>query len=270
MSEWHFMDPASRNNLVTAWDREAEGFLRLAADEEWEAPTGAGDWQVRDVIGHLVDTTEGYFVSFDAVRGQGDPPDNLGVRHMARHIDDGARAFRGTTRNDMVNRLRGDLSRFRAIADGLTDEEWAAMLVPHKYMGMLPAAFYPLFQLVDYGLHSWDIREGSGRAHALDGDTADLLTPLAFILWQSTHEAPQVNQPYTIGVRVTGRNGGDSIVTAGPEGVAVENGDIDTLPAVVEFDSATLILTAYGRMNGGTVRGDVTVAERFLNSFFRI
>jgi len=264
------MDPASRQNLVTAWDREASGMMELADDESWEEPTGAGHWQARDVFGHLVDTTEGYFVSFDAARGTAAPPENLGVRHMAGHIDRGAQSFRGTSREELVDRLGEDLVRFRGVIDDLDDDEWAGLLVPHKYMGPLPAAFYPLFQLVDYGIHSWDIREGSGRAHALDGDTADLLVPLAFIMWQSTHEAPDDADSYQIGVRVTGRNGGDQVVSVGPEGVSVEAGDIDALPAFIEFDPATLVLTAYGRTSGGTVRGDTALATRFLNSCFRI
>jgi uncharacterized protein (TIGR03083 family) len=270
MSEWHFMDPASRHNLVTAWEREAAGMMTLADDDTWEGATGAGAWQARDVFGHLVDTTEGYFVSFASARGESDPPENLGVRHMSTYIDEGARAFRGFDRKELVDRLSEDLSRFRSIVDDLSDDQWAGMLVSHKYMGPLPAAFYPLFQLVDYGIHSWDIREGSGKAHALDGDTADLLAPLAFVLWQSTHEEPEPGEPYRIGIRVTGRNGGDNVVSVSPDGVAVEQGDLSPLPTVIEFDPGTLILTAYGRMNGGTVRGDQALAARFLNSCFRI
>ena len=36
--------------------------LALASEPGvWENPTASGHWQVRDIIGHLVDTTEGYF-----------------------------------------------------------------------------------------------------------------------------------------------------------------------------------------------------------------
>jgi hypothetical protein len=31
-----------------------------------------------------------------------------------------------------------------------------------------------------------------------------------------------------------------------------------------------MVLTAFGRSNSGTVRGDLDVADRFLNLFFRI
>ena len=39
---------------------------------------------------------------------------------------------------------------------------------------------------MDYGVHSWDVRQGTGRAHGLSGEAADLLTPFMFVLWQYT------------------------------------------------------------------------------------
>jgi hypothetical protein len=156
------------------------------------------------------------------------------------------------------------------IASGLTDEEWAGLLVPHKYMGPLPAAFYPTFQLVDYGVHSWDIRQGSDEAHALAGDTADLLAPMAFVLWQSTPLIPEDLEPYDIGVRVTGASGGDHRVSVSPSGIGVEPGDVADCSSVLEFDAGSFVLTAFGRINAGTMRGEAESATGFLNSFFRI
>jgi hypothetical protein len=59
-------------------------------------------------------------------------------------------------------------------------------------------------------------------------------------------------------------------VSMGSGGVAIEPGSVDDLPAVLEFDPASLVLTAYGRINSGTVRGDLALAHRFLGGFFRI
>ena len=53
-------------------------------------------------------------------------------------------------------------------------------------MGPVPAFFYPAFQLMDYGVHSWDIREGTGREHGLHSDVADLLVPFMFGIWAGT------------------------------------------------------------------------------------
>ena len=42
------------------------------------------------------------------------------------------------------------------------------------------------------------------------------------------------------------------------------------MPTVIEFDPASFVLTAYGRMNAGTVHGDRELAHEFLDGFFRI
>ena len=271
MSEWHFMDPASRGNLMAAWNREAEQMLEMASSPgTWERPTRSTTWEVRDVIGHLVDTTEGYFESFDVARGRKDSRSSVPLREMSKYVNEGAVAFRSTSQSDMLARLRDDLAQMKGIASELSDEEWSGLMVPHKYMGPLPAAFYPTFQLVDYGVHSWDIRQGSDDAHALAGDTADLLTPMAFVLWQSTPLIPEDLEPYDIGVRVTGASGGEYRVSVSPSGIGVEPGDIGSCSSVLEFDPGSFVLTAFGRINGGTMRGEPESATGFLNSFFRI
>jgi uncharacterized protein (TIGR03083 family) len=271
MSEWNFMDYDSKDNLLRVLRHEAGGLVALASEPgAWEAPTAAGHWQVRDVVGHLVDTTEGYFTSFDAARGTGKAPEPLGVRGMDKHVDAGAQAFRGTSQGELVGRLQNDFAKMIDMFDALTEDEWGGLQVPHGYMGPLPAFFYPIFQLVDFALHAWDIREGLGVNHGLSGDAADLLVPLNFIVWSATHNCGPDTEPLEIGVRVTGRNGGDTKLRAGPDGVTFEPADIEACPAILEFDPATLILTAYQRMNAGTSRGDPAVIDRFRNLFFKI
>ena len=103
----------------------------------------------------------------------------------------------------------------------------------------------------------------------MDGDAADLLVPFCFIVWQSTADCADV-EPCTVGIRVSGRNGGDTKVSVTPEGITLEPGELDDVPVVLEFDAASFVLTAMGRMNAGTARGDSRLAERYTNLFFRI
>lgn len=272
MSEWNFMSPQSKGNLLGMLRREADGLLNLASEPGgWEAPTAAGHWQVRDVVGHMVDTTEAYFRSFDAARGGGgEVREPLGLRGMNKHVDEGARAFQGTPQGELVDRLRSDYEKMHGIFEGLSPEEWAGLMPPHKYMGPIPAFFYVIFQLVDYGIHSWDVRQGSGRAHAMDADTADLLVPLIFGLWPLTANCGPDTEPFEAGVVVTGRNGCQQRARIGPEGLTFEEGSVEGAPVVFEFDPASFVLTGYGRTNAGTARGDQRLADRFLNLFFRI
>ncbi|HEU5471285.1 MAG TPA: maleylpyruvate isomerase family mycothiol-dependent enzyme [Actinophytocola sp.] len=272
MDAWNFMDPASRDNLRRAIQTESDGMFALVEDPAfWEAPTAAGEWQARDVIGHLVDTTESYFVGFDAARGRGEPNPGIPLGDMATAVDAGARRFRDLSRDELIARLRTDREKLTGIFDGLTDEEWTSLLVPHTYMGPLPAFFYPIFQVVDYAVHNWDIRQGIGQPHALSAEAADLLVPLNFVLWSATARAGAFTEHAELGIRVaSGVNAGEHKVTTGPDGVAIEPGPVDGLPAVLEFDPASLVLTAFGRMNAGTARGDLALANRFLGGFFRI
>ena len=272
MSAWNFTSYESKVHLLDAVRRESAGMFALAEEPEvWMAPTGAGDWQVRDIFGHLIDTTETYFVGFDAARKGTPPPEAAPLREMAVHVDRGARQFRTLERKAVLDRLHSALDRMFVITEELTEDDWGGLQVPHKYMGPLPAFFYPVFQLVDYTVHSWDIRQGIGKPHALEARAADLLVPLCFVLWSATPIAGPGVPSIELGIRITsGENAGDTRVAVGSEGAVMTTGPIDGLPCVIEFDPGSFVLTAYGRTNAGTARGDRDLAHQFLAAFFRI
>jgi uncharacterized protein (TIGR03083 family) len=271
MSTLNFMDPGSKDHLLGVVGREVDGFLALVADpSRWEAPTACANWQVRDVAGHLVDTTEGYLANWPIGREGGTAPEPHGLRPMAELVDEGARAFRKVPQEELVERLHDDWTRMRGEFEALSADEWTSLLIPHNYMGPLPAMFFPAFQLVDYAVHSWDIRQGIGKPHGINGDAADYLVPVIHILWQATADTSGVTEPFSVGLRISGANGGDVRYDVSPEGVQFAPGDISDCPAILEFDPATLVLTGYARMNGGTVRGDAALASRFRSLFFPI
>jgi uncharacterized protein (TIGR03083 family) len=270
---WDATSFEAKDNLMRVVRREAERMFAMAeAPGAWDAPTACPQWRVADIVGHLIDVTEGYFVGFDAARGGSAAPDALGLRDMATLLDEGAQAHRTLSQGAAMDRLRADFAKLEEIVGGLGPEDWGGLIVPHKFMGPLPAFFYPAFQLMDYAVHSWDIRQGTGRAHGIDGDAADLLVPFMLILWQATTTPPaEADGGGEIGVRVTGgHNAGSWRIGVGPAGMSFQPGEVDDLPAVLEFDAGSMVLTAFGRSNSGTIRGDGAAAERFLNRFFRI
>jgi uncharacterized protein (TIGR03083 family) len=271
MSNWDGSNYASRDNLLRIVDQQAQGLFALAQTPgAWDSPTACTQWSVRDIVGHLIDVTESYFVGFDAARNGIQVPDALGTKVMQIQLNEGAQSHRALGQDAALARLRDDYTRLVGIVEGLTAEEWTGFMVPHKYMGNLPAFFYPVFQLMDYGVHSWDIRQGSGRAHCFDGDAADMLVPFMFILWSATSSGGE-GEPCEIGIKINGgNNAGSWRVTAGPDGVAYAPGDVGDLATVLEFDPGSFVLTAFGRSNSGTVRGDAALADRYLNMFFRI
>ena len=271
MTEWNAMTYEGKDTILRVVKDQANEMFTLAEQPgAWEAPTACEDWEVRDVIGHLVDTMEGYFKAFEVARAGATAENAYGLLGMHERAGGEARTFRQLSQEEMMTRVRADFEKMQSILEPLSEEEWTTMIVPHFYMGPVPAFIYAAGQLMDYGVHTWDIREGTGKAHALDADAADLLVPFMFIIWQSTIHPEADTTPFTIGIRVSGRNGGDTRVTVSSEGMSYEPGDLSDLPAVIEFDPAALVLTAFGRINGGTASGDTALADRFLNLFYRI
>ena len=66
---WDFRNPACKPRLLAVLRREANAMIEIATDPDcWHAPTACPGWEVRDMIGHLIDATEGYLGAFDSVR----------------------------------------------------------------------------------------------------------------------------------------------------------------------------------------------------------
>jgi uncharacterized protein (TIGR03083 family) len=271
VTEWDATSYDGKETILRVVRNEAERLFELAERPgAWEAPTACENWKVKDIIGHLIDTTEGYFTAFETARQGADSPAAFGLPGMHERAGEMGISLGILPQQEAMSRIRGDLDKMMGILEPLTPEEWSGFMVPHFYMGPLPAFFYAAGQLMDYGVHSWDIRQGSGQAHGMSGDAADLLVPFMFVLWQSTIKPDADLSPFTIGIRVTGRNGGEYRVSVSEKGMQYEPGSVDELPAVIDFDAASLVLTTFGRSNSGTVRGDLDLADRFLNLFYRI
>ena len=271
MSQWNAMTFEGKDTILRVVREEAEQLIALAEEPDaWDRPTACAGWTARDVVGHIVDTTEGYFAAFDAARGKGEVPAPLRSSGDARAGERDGDGVPRVPQAELIDRLRADFEKMMGILEALGPEEWTGLMVTHAYMGPVPAFFYAGGQLMDYGVHSWDIRQGTGRAHGLSGDVADLLVPFMFAIWQGTVRTDAVTEPGRIGIRVSGRNAGDYRISVDEKGLTYEPGNIDELPCLIEFDAASMVLTAFGRGNFGTVRGDFAQAERYLNLFFRI
>ena len=80
---------------------------------------------------------------------------------MGEQADEGATAFRGVPQAEMMERLRADFDKMQEILEPLGPDDWTGLMVTHAYMGPVPAFFYAAGQLMDYGVHSWDIRQGT-------------------------------------------------------------------------------------------------------------
>ena len=258
--------------VVTA---ERQAFYDLIDDPaNWEVQTRCTEWQVRDVVGHMIDVTEGYLSRWDMALKQETPPEPLGLAAMGELLNEHAQAFRSLSRDEAIGRLKSGSERLFGIFEGLSENDWGNFLVNHPYMGPLPTLFYPSFQIIDYGVHTWDIRYGLGeKLRKMDERTAGVLIPYMFVLFQYTVDAASAEGLDTVyGIEVSGQWGGRwrATIKDGQWSIQPEEGDFGGCEAVFGFDPSDFVLSAYKRFPGGCARGDEDVINRVRGLFFAI
>jgi len=268
---WNASEYATKPHLLEVVRNTANEFFDLVeAPGNWELQISS-EWQVRDLAGHMVDVIEGYLNAFSIARRGEEPPPALGTRVMKDRLNERAQALRSVPWEELLRRLHGDFDRLMETLEGLNQEEWTQFMVCHPYMSLVPPFCYPAFQLMDYGVHAWDIREALHQSHGLSADVADFLVPFMFILMQGTYDAELTpDLPAPVGFRISGRNGGTWKVAVGGGVFQFEPGPVDDLPTVLEFDPASFVLTTFNRIRGGTSYGDVELADRFRGMFFAV
>jgi uncharacterized protein (TIGR03083 family) len=268
---WNFQEPAGRARLLGVLRRESDAMFALAAEPaNWHVPTACAGWEVRDMVGHLVDATESYLAGFQLARDGGPAPPAVGLSGMAGASNEAALSFRSVARDELLERYRIRTSEVLHEFEALSDAEWTDLIVPDHYMGPLPAMIIAVGLLGGYVVHGWDVREGLRAPHVVPGDAADLLVPFIFLLWWATADTAGVGAPYAIGIRTTGHNGGDTRCDVSADGLQFAPDHVDDCPAILECDPATLVLTAYNRINAGTVRGDPQLVTEFRSLFVSI
>ena len=268
------MAPEGKDHLLRVVRKERQAFYDLidsTDDETWKTPTACTEWEVRDVVGHLVDVTEGYIERFTLARAKQPFPEALGLPGMAKLLDSGAKRFRSSSRTQLIARLKESSDKLFKILDALSPDQYTTEMIPHVYMGPLPTMIYPAFQLIDYSVHTWDIRAGLGELKPLSEDAANTLIPYMFIVLQVTvDEEAAKGFDANWGVRISGDAGGSWKLALKDGKLTYEEASVAGLPVVFNFDANDWVLTAYQRFPGGAVIGDRQLAYKIRRLFFKI
>jgi uncharacterized protein (TIGR03083 family) len=269
------MDYSGKDTVLDVVRKESSDFFSLVDDPaNWNVQTRCTEWEVRDLVGHMLDVTEGYLTRWEKAR-KNQPADSVGVLVMADNLNDHAQAFRSLPRQEAIQRLKSDYAKMMQIFDSLTADEWSNFLVTHPFMGPLPTLFYPAFHVMDYGVHTWDIRWGLGeKTRRLDERTAGVLIPyMLYALLPSTVDAKSaegVDVQY--GIEITGKWGGKwrATVKDGKFEAKPETGNFEGCDAIFTFEPSDFVLTAFQRFPGGAARGDQDVINTVRGLFFTI
>jgi uncharacterized protein (TIGR03083 family) len=269
------MSAEGKDTVMSVMRRDRANFIRLVSDpKNWNVQTRCTEWEVRDLVGHMIDVTEGYFANWEAAKKGGTPP-VPGLAVMAETLNDHAKDFRKLSREEALSRFKKNAEKLDGMLDALTPDEWTGFMVSHPYSGPVPAGFYGTFQIMDYGVHPYDIEYGLGNKLAtIDEATAGLILPFAFIFWQYQVEPKSAAGVDTVyGIDVAGPWGGKWRVKVkdGKWTPEPETGNFEGCEALFHFDSAAdLVLTFFGRFPGGSASGDPDVIEKVRHLHFSI
>ncbi len=275
MTAVNSMDYSGKQAVLDVIRRESADFFSLVDDpKNWNVQTRCTEWEVRDLVGHMIDVTEGYLTRWDKARMKEDAT-SVGLLVMAHDLNEKAQSFRDLPREEAISRLKSDYARMMDIFEKLTPDEWGSFTVTHPFMGPLPTLFYPAFHVMDYGVHTWDIRYGLGeKTRKLDERTAGVLVPyMLMALLPSTVDAKSASGvEVQYGIEISGEWGGkwratvkDCKFEAKPE-----TDDFKGCNSIFSFDPSDFVLTAFQRFPGGAARGDYQDINKVRNLFFTI
>jgi uncharacterized protein (TIGR03083 family) len=268
------MAAEGKETVLKVMRRDRANFTRLVEDpKNWNVMTRCEGWETRDLVGHMIDVMEGYFKNWDAAVA-GKEGSALGLTVMGETLNDHALDFRKLPREEALARFKKDAEKLDGMLEALTTEQWTGFMVYHPFAGPVPAGFYGTFQIMDYGVHPYDIEYGLGNKLAtVDEASAGLILPYAFVFWMYTVDQ-KVAEGFeaTYGIEVAGPWGGKwrAKIKDGKWSYETEAGNFEGCDALFKYNSAAdAVLTFFQRFPGGSASGDPAVIDKVRNLFFR-
>lgn len=275
MAPVNSMDYSGKDTVLDVVRKESADFFKLVDDpKNWNVQTRCTEWEVRDLVGHMIDVTEGYLTRWESAK-KNEPRTTAGLLVMADSLNKGAKSYRSLPREEAIQRLKTDYNQMMDIFQKLTADEWTNFIVVHPFMGPLPTFLYPAFHVMDYGVHTWDIRWGLGEKNRkLDERTAGVLVPYMLnALLPSTVDAPSAKGlDVEYGIKVSGEWGGSwcASVRDGKFAAKPEPDHFAGAEAVFSYDPSDFVLTCFQRFDGGTAQGNPATINKVRRLFFRI
>src|SRR2546425_11597623 len=82
------MDYSGKDTVLDVVRTEHANFFNIVDDpDNWYVQTRCSEWEVRDIVGHMIDVTEGYLSRWDMAR-KGEAADALGLQVMSERLNE--------------------------------------------------------------------------------------------------------------------------------------------------------------------------------------
>lgn len=253
-------------------------YLGRLTSEQWELPSACSEWQVRDVVSHLIGGAERQAESMARGRG-GDsnppagfvPPEPvvLSATNAQRDID-----RRGQLADNILEVFDAGYERLHQEFDRFGEASWET-LCWHVRRGAMTAASYVELRIQELAIHDWDIRSAFQPGAGLDPASIPVLLDMSPAwLGMCFRPSAKLPKPVVYGFQVGPEESrryrmsvtGDAfeMVHAGPDDTP--RPDLSLSAAAEQY-----LLFTYGRLTAAegissgrlTVEGDTTHLDQF-------
>src|SRR3981189_2485837 len=100
------MAAEAKQTVLDVLKRDQQKFFGLVENPaNWNLQTRCTEWEVRDLVGHMIDVTEGYLSRWEIAKSGGSA-DAAGLTVMGEMLNDHALEFRRLSREDALARLK--------------------------------------------------------------------------------------------------------------------------------------------------------------------
>jgi hypothetical protein len=99
------MDYSGKDTVLDVVRTESADFFKIVDNpKNWNVQTRCTEWEVRDMVGHMLDVTEGYLSRWESARKK-EERNTAGLLVMADSLNKGAQSFRNLPREAAIKRL---------------------------------------------------------------------------------------------------------------------------------------------------------------------
>lgn len=223
-------------------------------------PSACAQWQVQDVIAHLIGVAETYASSI--TRGLKGDTGPLAGRPPAGQGSGAASADSIAQRSIAARKSLGEhlLSTYDAANDHLNNlivnlqPQERAILCYHPG-GMVAAENFIDLRLKELAVHEWDIRAGlEGQAHLAPASMPALLTVISESIASGSLRwafwgGPHVSRPVRYRFVVSGQGPSKSDIVVAGDGLRMEEAGEHAADVTFRCDAETYVLFVYGRLD---------------------
>ncbi len=254
-------------------------YLGKLTPQQWELPSACAEWQVRDVVSHLIGGAERQAESMERGRG-GDsnppagfvPPEPaaLSATNAQRDIDRRNQLAGGYLEafDASYEKLHGEFDGFGASGEG---SSWDT-LCWHVRRGAMSAASYVELRIQELAIHDWDIRSVLQPGAGLDPGCVPVLLDMSPTwLGMCFRPSARLAKPVVYGFNVGPEEARQYRMSVTGDAFQMEAGDAPQADLALSATAEQYLLFTYGRLTAAegidsgrlTVRGDTAHLDRF-------